>query len=339
YTLFANRLPADRLILFHARFGLADRLEKEELVLKHFGSDSTTELRQGRLVIATQVVEQSLDVDFDLLVSDLAPIDRLIQRAGRLRRHTRDAQGNRLVTAGVSDQRGKAVMQVFGPEWSDAPASDWFESHFQKASAVYPDHAQLWLTAKALRAGHFSMPADARDLIEGVFGDETSVPEGLLHRRNTVLGQQFADASYAKANALNYAIGYQRGEVVDWWSEAKTPSRLGEATVNLILARWENGKILPWAQRTHAWPYSTLRIAERLIAKPEEFADKAQAEAYAEALEQLPDKGKWSVVLPFTYEGSGAWRAWAWSGESEKRPAELSAWQYDPAIGLRMVDQ
>src|SRR5690606_39091293 len=173
----ANRLPADRLILFHARFGLADRLEKEELVLKHFGSDSTTELRQGRLVIATQVVEQSLDVDFDLLISDLAPIDRLIQRAGRLRRHIRDAQGNRLISAGASDQRGNAVMWLFGPEWSDEPTASWFESAFPKASAVYPDHAQLWLTAQALRTGHFSMPFDARDLIEGVFGDEAPVPD------------------------------------------------------------------------------------------------------------------------------------------------------------------
>src|SRR5690606_20820134 len=136
YALFNDRLPADKLILFHARFGLADRLAKEDLVLTHFGSDSTAEQRQGRLVIATQVVEQSLDVDFDLLVSDLAPIDRLIQRAGRLRRHPRDPLGNRLLTAGVSDQRCKAVMQVFGPDWSDEPASDWYKSHFQKAGAV-----------------------------------------------------------------------------------------------------------------------------------------------------------------------------------------------------------
>src|SRR5690606_34912123 len=123
-----------------------------------------------------------------------------------------------------------------------------------------------------------------------------------------------------------------------WWSEAKTPSRLGEATVNLVLARWEKDRILPWVQRNHAWSYSTLRIAERLIAKVGEFADKAQTEAYIEALERLPDKGKWSVLLPFTCDDSGCWRVSAWSAELDHRPAELKVWQYDAAMGLRMVD-
>src|SRR5690606_38222585 len=84
YSLFANEISFENITLFHARFCLHDRLNTEELILQKFGKDSPYGLRQGQLVIATQVIEQSLDVDFDLLISDLAPIDRLVQRAGRL---------------------------------------------------------------------------------------------------------------------------------------------------------------------------------------------------------------------------------------------------------------
>ena len=94
--MFGARLPANTITLFHARFALGDRLRLEDRVLARFGSESTPDLRRGQMLIATQVAEQSLDVDFDLVVSDLAPIDRLIQRAGRLCRHVRDATGARL---------------------------------------------------------------------------------------------------------------------------------------------------------------------------------------------------------------------------------------------------
>ena len=59
-----------------------------------FGKKSTPQMRVGRILIATQVVEQSLDIDFDVLISDLAPIDLLVQRAGRQHRHDRGDRGD-----------------------------------------------------------------------------------------------------------------------------------------------------------------------------------------------------------------------------------------------------
>ena len=74
-------IPID---LFHSRFRFRDRMEREEIVLKMYGKKSQ---RQGRILVATQVIEQSLDLDFDWLVSQLCPIDLLFQRLGRLHRH------------------------------------------------------------------------------------------------------------------------------------------------------------------------------------------------------------------------------------------------------------
>ena len=67
--------------LFHARFALDDRLKIERQVVERFGKRGTPADRKGHVLIATQVVEQSLDLDFDALITDLAPIDLLIQRA------------------------------------------------------------------------------------------------------------------------------------------------------------------------------------------------------------------------------------------------------------------
>ena len=58
-------------------------------MLKRFGKNSGPQERSGRVVVATQVIEQSLDLDFDVMVTDLAPIDLAIQRAGRMHRHPR----------------------------------------------------------------------------------------------------------------------------------------------------------------------------------------------------------------------------------------------------------
>lgn len=90
-TLY-RKLEGLERYLFHARFPAEDRAELENLVISKFGKNATREngqRPQKAVLIATQVVEQSLDLDFDLMVSDLAPVDLLLQRAGRLWRHPR----------------------------------------------------------------------------------------------------------------------------------------------------------------------------------------------------------------------------------------------------------
>lgn len=77
----------DEVMLFHARFPAPWRDAIEKRVVSEFGK--TGRRPQRRLLIATQIIEQSLDLDFDVLVSAVAPVDLLIQRFGRLHRHER----------------------------------------------------------------------------------------------------------------------------------------------------------------------------------------------------------------------------------------------------------
>ncbi|WP_406716466.1 CRISPR-associated helicase Cas3' [Trueperella pyogenes] len=77
--------------LHHAAFIASDRSAKEDALRERLGSRA----RRGagrpwrQIIVATQVAEQSLDIDADVLVTDIAPIDLIIQRAGRIHRHER----------------------------------------------------------------------------------------------------------------------------------------------------------------------------------------------------------------------------------------------------------
>lgn len=80
----------DDVKLVHARFMAKDRVENDKWLLKNFGKPGSGNARPQRMiVVATQVVEQSLDLDFDAIITDLAPIDLIFQRIGRVHRHRR----------------------------------------------------------------------------------------------------------------------------------------------------------------------------------------------------------------------------------------------------------
>lgn len=81
-----------QVLLFHSRFPFCWRNQIEQDTLRYFGKDRSQRPVKAVLV-ATQVIEQSLDLDFDLMITELAPIDLLIQRIGRLHRH--NAGGSR----------------------------------------------------------------------------------------------------------------------------------------------------------------------------------------------------------------------------------------------------
>lgn len=333
----SRELPDGHCTLFHARFAMGDRLAIEQHVRDAFGPKSHEDSRQGRLVIATQVVEQSLDVDFDVLVSDLAPIDRLIQRAGRMQRHIRDTHGNPI---GSSDQRGGAVLHVFGPEWTETPESNWFRSAFPGAAAIYPHHGQIWLTAKFIRRGGFAMPDDARPLIEGVFGEDAEVPPGLQRNAERVEGENWARINFAATEALSLNAGYNRTGM-DWHADGEAPTvgaldewqtpastRAGEATTTVRFAKWDGERVVPWcADHEDAWDLSSLRVIKRLIA---ETATDPRKAAMADALAGLPDEGKWSVLLVLSPQDGDVWQGEALDGQRRTR-----VWYYDKLRGLR----
>ena len=75
----------ENLQLLHSRFPFDEREKREHAALESFGKGGTRP--QAAILVSTQIIEQSLDLDFDLMITDLAPADLVLQRAGRLHRH------------------------------------------------------------------------------------------------------------------------------------------------------------------------------------------------------------------------------------------------------------
>lgn len=147
------------LLAINGSLPRADRSEVENELREMFGAKGIRPRRA--IVVGTQVLEQSLDLDFDGLLTDLAPIDSLFQRLGRVHRHRRDAA------------RGELVLTITGV--TDTPAGPRFPRylHTVYAPAVL---MRTWAVLKDMRTIE-SWPEMA-DLVEKVYGDRVACPAG-----------------------------------------------------------------------------------------------------------------------------------------------------------------
>jgi CRISPR-associated endonuclease/helicase Cas3 len=333
-------------LLFHARMRMVDRAQIEEKVLADFGQGGA---REGALLIATQVVEQSLDLDFDLLASDLAPVDLLFQRAGRLHRHARDRR-----------PRGCEVprLLVITP-----PADDAAQLRFGGSGHVY-DRATLALTLGLLEGrAALAVPRDIRALVEAIYDDvaraslierapnraaleaaEDSRREKLEKRRLHAQRACIPPAAYDPVAAESY------GDDDDEAIQAFT--RDGESTTLLpLLWDGEEGRPLeggePWAsdpKAPGAWDLAR-ELIEQTVSVPaypwERVERGARARGEAAAWEEwlhrmdgfLSETGqRGTVLVPMRAEADGLWR-----GSVQMTDGKLRRLAYSIEKGLWFV--
>ncbi|GFK93306.1 CRISPR-associated endonuclease/helicase Cas3 [Fundidesulfovibrio magnetotacticus] len=321
FDALARSVPPEDLILFHARFALGDRQAIEADVLSMFDKDSTREVRKGKILVATQVVEQSLDLDFDHLVTELAPMELVIQRAGRCQRHKRDWR-----PAGFE---APSVL-VVGPQALPDAGPDWGKTELGTGLFVYPMPGVLWRTARLLETtGRLSMPEDARRLVEGAYAlDDPDTPELLKSEDALQWIKTKGERSLADLNLLDFRQGYGTASANGvWHNDRLTPTRLGQPSVTLRLAIFEDGPLRLWG--SHALDAKACALSEvsvlasRLMGLPD---PEGVWKERLDALEaQLPDKGRWARLIPFERAGSDEWRC------------ALPGWEglrYSPGRGL-----
>jgi CRISPR-associated endonuclease/helicase Cas3 len=153
--------------LLHSRFLKIDREQNEKYWTTLYGKDGAAKRsQQGRILIGTQVLEQSLDIDADFLISRFAPSDMLLQRIGRLWRHD-------LSHRPVNIQR---EVWLLSPDLKNGLENP--EKAFGKTAKVYAPYVlcrslEVWQGLQDL-----SIPSQIRDIIEATYQERSET--GLL---------------------------------------------------------------------------------------------------------------------------------------------------------------
>ena len=149
----------DDLHLLHSRFPFAEREQREGLALDCFGKDGRRP--QAAILVATQIIEQSLDLDFDLIITDLAPADLVLQRAGRLHRH------ENVRPAPLAEP----ALWLRMPDLTDDQVPD-----FGASQRIYDRYILLRSYLALKERQTVRLPEDLPIIVEEVYGREASWP-------------------------------------------------------------------------------------------------------------------------------------------------------------------
>ena len=217
-------------------------------MLERLGKRSTAAERDKLIVVGTQVLEQSLDIDFDFLVTELCPMDLLLQRIGREHRHpSHDPQRPPRL------REARCIVLT---------AEDGFD---EGSKAVYGEWL-LWRTQRLLPSV-VRLPEDISTLVQNTYGwgeqDVLSGPEESKHawelyqleeKSKQERAGQFTILPPRKRKTLS------RPEVLDDWmkdvgahseTQARAAVRDGDPSIEvLVMMRYRDGSVrfLPWQE-------------------------------------------------------------------------------------------
>jgi CRISPR-associated endonuclease/helicase Cas3 len=255
-----KRFEDEHVTVAHSRFVDVDRAAKDAGLLSRFGPPGTSERPGRHIVVASQVAEQSLDVDFDLLVTDLCPVDLLLQRMGRLHRHQRgEKQADR------PRRLRTARCLVTGVDWSgEVPAP------VGGSVAVYGRYALL--RSAAVLVPHLAgtrrpvrLPQDISPLVQGAYGDTAVGPAGWAEAMASAWEQHERHRSRQADSADKFRlgeVGLPGRSLVGWVAAGAgdaDDTRAGRAQVRdtteslevVVVQRRADGSLatLPWLEK------------------------------------------------------------------------------------------
>jgi len=233
-----DKFGRETVQLFHSRFITKDRMSKEKALLLELGKPGNGGTRPDfRIVVGTQVLEQSLDIDFDVLITEICPMDLLLQRLGRLHRHERDRplllNSPRCYVTGIQG------------------------NGFDKASeAIYGKY--LLMRTRVRLPNAVIVPDDIPHLVQDVYDDSIHlIPEDEAYLEAKRVHELMLGDKRAKANS--YRVNEPRVmDTMIGWLDIDISDKKGEAAVRdandsfevLLIQRDASGtfRFLPWIE-------------------------------------------------------------------------------------------
>jgi len=250
-ALRAEGIDAD---LLHARYALGDRKRIEHAARIRFGRTGTD--RAGHVLVGTQILESSLDLDFDVMVSDLAPMAGLVQRAGRLWRHM-DIRpvGKRPVP--------EPILYVLSPDPLMVGGDRWLKEVLNRGAYTYSADL-MWRTAYHLfDEGRIVAPSGIRRLIERAYSSSPETPEVLEAFERERIGKEMSHSALATQNIVDISRGYREGGQAH--DDSNYPTRLGPEQQVLLLAKELDGRLSPLFDGPDGWAMSEVSAATHKI--------------------------------------------------------------------------
>lgn len=246
-----ERIADDRELLFscegvvsphHSRYARDDRGKLDRALEARLGKYRPA---GGCIVVATQTVQQSLDLDADLLVTDLCPIDVLLQRVGRLHRHVRARP------LGFEDAR--AIVLVPGDrDLGSLIREDGLAIWRFGIGTVYEDLRVLEATWRLIeREPRWKIPSMCRRLVEqgvhsqvlGQIADEGG-PAWRKHGA-IVFGGRSGDERMADLNLVEWSKPY---DTILFPRDRKIPTRLGEGDRRVVFSKSVQSPLGSWVR-------------------------------------------------------------------------------------------
>lgn len=182
----------DKVEILHSSFISTERIEKENNLLKTIGKNGKRP--DFKIIIGTQVIEQSLDIDFDVLYTDLAPIDLLIQRIGRLHRHKETKRPKNFLNPKVY------VM--------DSVSYDFDEG----STYVYQEY--ILMRTEFYLPSEIFIPKDVSDLVQKVYAkDDIEIEETYKELYESKKNKYLSEIDNKKDQARKFALANPKHNV------------------------------------------------------------------------------------------------------------------------------